>query len=81
MKQCLPAEDLEELASALRDLHSCSNILKCALELNIPLTAQQHQKFLALLLHRPLMLTIFSDSRHGHRKWSKGKAPMFQMKF
>jgi hypothetical protein len=67
-------------AGAQRDLAGCSAILTSALELNVSLKPQQHEKFCALLLdfHGLNKQLLRTKQQHYHKPL---KVPSFQLKF
>ncbi|GFG32065.1 hypothetical protein Cfor_06846 [Coptotermes formosanus] len=69
-----------DLKCAQRDLAGCSAILTSALELNVSLKPQQHEKFCALLLdfHGLNKQLLRTKQQHYHKPL---KVPSFQLKF
>jgi hypothetical protein len=68
-------------AGAQGDLKGCSAILTSALELNVTLKPQQHDRFLALLLdssRRNKQLPRKKQQEHFHKRL---EVPSFQLKF
>jgi hypothetical protein len=65
---------------AQRDLAGCSAILTSALELNVALKPEQHEKFLALLLdsHGTNKQLLKTKQQHYRKPL---KVPSFQLKF